>query len=91
MQALPDKFRERKKLIPAYITVFARNDGELIKIAFKCKLAVSYNTAMATTEEPSSETKSAFDSASYLKNVTSKPGVYRMLDRSEERRVGKEC
>ena len=39
---------------------------------------------MASTEESSTETKSAFDSASYLKNVTSKPGVYRMLDEKEQ-------
>jgi excinuclease ABC subunit C len=35
-------------------------------------------------QEPSTETSPVFDSASYLKNVTSKPGVYRMLDEKEQ-------
>ncbi|MBE9568824.1 MAG: excinuclease ABC subunit UvrC [Proteobacteria bacterium] len=39
---------------------------------------------MATTEESTTESPPAFDSASYLKNVTSKPGVYRMLDEKEQ-------
>ena len=39
---------------------------------------------MAPTEESSTETKTTFDSASFLKNVTSKPGVYRMLDEKEQ-------
>jgi excinuclease ABC subunit C len=35
-------------------------------------------------QEPSTETSPVFDSASFLKNVTSKPGVYRMLDEKEQ-------
>ena len=38
---------------------------------------------MAAAEEKvpvSTEIQAEFDSASFLKNVTSKPGVYRMLD-----------
>jgi excinuclease ABC subunit C len=31
-------------------------------------------------QESNTETKAVFDSAAFLKNVTSKPGVYRMLD-----------
>ena len=38
---------------------------------------------MTPTEE-SNEPGSIFDSASFLKNVTSKPGVYRMLDEKEQ-------
>ncbi|NOQ88957.1 MAG: excinuclease ABC subunit UvrC [Gammaproteobacteria bacterium] len=39
---------------------------------------------MASTEESSTETKTTFDSASYLKNTTRKPGVYQMLDEKEQ-------
>ena len=39
---------------------------------------------MASTEESSTETKTTFDSASYLKNATRKPGVYQMLDEKEQ-------
>jgi len=39
---------------------------------------------MASTEESTSEKKSTFDSASFLKNVTKNPGVYRMLDEKEQ-------
>ena len=38
---------------------------------------------MASSEE-STETNPSFDSAAFLKNVTSKPGVYRMLDAKEQ-------
>jgi excinuclease ABC subunit C len=38
---------------------------------------------MTATEE-SNEPGSIFDSASFLKNVTSKPGVYRMLDEKQQ-------
>ncbi len=38
---------------------------------------------MASSEE-STETTPSFDSAAFLKNVTSKPGVYRMLDAKEQ-------
>ncbi len=34
--------------------------------------------------ESTTETQPVFDSACYLKNVTSKPGVYRMLDEKEQ-------
>jgi len=36
------------------------------------------------SSEPAAESKTNFDSASFLKNVTSKPGVYRMLDEKEQ-------
>ncbi len=43
---------------------------------------------MASTEESSSEaeltTQQAFNSTAFLKNVTSKPGVYRMLDEKQQ-------
>jgi excinuclease ABC subunit C len=39
---------------------------------------------MTSAENASTENSSAFDSASFLKNVTSKPGVYRMLDEKEQ-------
>ncbi len=35
-------------------------------------------------KESSTEIKQAFDSAAFLKNVTSKPGVYRMLDEKQQ-------
>jgi len=35
-------------------------------------------------QESNTETRPVFDSASYLKNVTGKPGVYRMLDEKEQ-------
>jgi excinuclease ABC subunit C len=37
-----------------------------------------------TSAEKDTSTDQSFDSASYLKNVTSKPGVYRMLDEKEQ-------
>ncbi len=39
---------------------------------------------MTSAENESSDNNPAFDSAAYLKNVTSKPGVYRMLDEKEQ-------
>jgi len=39
---------------------------------------------MTSSEESTTETSPAFDSAAFLKNVTSKPGVYRMLDAKEQ-------
>ena len=40
---------------------------------------------MAPVEkEPSTESKPAFDSVAFLKNVTRKPGVYRMIDAKEQ-------
>ncbi len=39
---------------------------------------------MASSEESSTETSPAFDSVAFIKNVTSKPGVYRMLDDKEQ-------
>ena len=35
-------------------------------------------------QESNTDTSPVFDSASYLKNVTSKPGVYRMLDEKDQ-------
>ena len=35
-------------------------------------------------KESSTESKPAFDSISFLKNVTNKPGVYRMLDEKQQ-------
>ncbi len=37
-----------------------------------------------TEKESNTETSPAFDSATFLKNVTSKPGVYHMLDAKEQ-------
>ena len=41
-------------------------------------------TSAEETEATSSEAKTIFDSDAFLKNVTSKPGVYRMLDDKEQ-------
>ena len=35
-------------------------------------------------EEPSTTSRTEFDSVAFLKNVTSQPGVYRMLDENEQ-------
>ncbi len=39
---------------------------------------------MTSSEESTAANNPAFDSAAFLKNVTSKPGVYRMLDAKEQ-------
>ncbi len=38
----------------------------------------------STEKESTTESKPAFDSVAFLKNVTRKPGVYRMIDDKEQ-------
>lgn len=41
-------------------------------------------SAAKEQQEPPTKSQAVFDSAAFLKNVTSKPGVYRMLDEKEQ-------